>query len=266
MTKKTKLKAKIKMTTQFAGLSLAGLLSIAFCTTSATSQEVSVTSERPVQAAVEQLEDLYRVPITYEDTLYMNEDDFADVTAEVRLDHDGSNPHRVLVPARRTITFPAEAEIGRVKSQSERSAGALMALKNVIDSYALAAGAGEFSVFQDSAGLHVVSRTFRDVSARLETMSPVLEMPVWITKQHRPALDVIEEICRQVSLRGRLPLDVGTVPTNLLANTPVSIDAANAKARDVLESVSEQVGVPLSWHLLCDPRAGCALNIHVPTQ
>jgi hypothetical protein len=264
MKKKTKL--KVKMMTQFAGLSLAGLL-FAFCTTFAASQEVSVTSERPIQMAAERLEDLYRVPITYEDTLYVNEDDFVDVTAEVRLDHDGSNPNRVLVPARRTITFPlAEAETGKMKSQSERSGAALMALENVIDSYTLAGGAGEFSAFKDSAGLHVVSRAFRDGSARSETMSPVLEMPVWITQQHQPALDVIEEICQQVSLRGRTPLDVGTVPTNLLANTPVSVNAKNTNARDVLESISEQVGAPLSWDLLCDPRGGCALNIHVRAQ
>ena len=267
MTKKTKLrtKIKIKMTAQHAGLLLAGLLSIAFCTTFVSSQEVSITSERPIQMAAERLEDLYRVPITYEDTLYMNADDFVDVTAEVRLDHDGNNPNRVLVPVRRTITFLlAEAEISKMKSQPERSAAALMALKSVIDSYALAAGAAEFNAFQDSAGLHVVSRAFHDVSARSETMRPVLEIPVWITQQQRPALDVIEEICQQVSLRGRLPLDVGTVPTNLLANKTVSVDAKNANARDVLESISEQVGVPLSWQLLCDPRGGCVLNLHVP--
>jgi hypothetical protein len=268
--KLTKSNSKINITMtirQRLGL-VAGLLSIVLCSALASGQEVSITGERPVQKAIEKLEDLYRMSITYEDTLYMNAGDFVDVTAEVRLDHDGSNPNRVLVPTRRTITFPlSETAIGKTKSSQERKAAALAALKTMIDSDALAGGNGGFTVNEDAAGLHVISRAFRDASGQSESMRPILEIPVWITLQRQPALDVIEQICQQVSLRGRLPLGVGIVPLNLLANSLVSVDANNATARDVLENISQQIGITLSWDLRCDPREGeCALNMHVPPE
>jgi hypothetical protein len=249
---------------QHAAFWLAGLLSVALCGTCAQAQDVSVTDERPIAKAIEKLEHLYRVPITYEDTLYLNDNDVVDVTAAVRLDNDGSNPHRVLVPVRRTITFALpETQAGAMRSQSGQSAAALAAVKSLLDSYALAGGAGVFDVSENSSGLHVVSRAYADVSGQLQSLKPALETRVSITEGLRPAFDVLDEICGQISLGGRV-VDVGTVPTNLLANHPVNVDVKSASARDILGSISKQIGVPLSWQLFCDPGdGGCALNMHV---
>jgi len=241
------------------------LLSGAFCNAYAQTQDVSVTDERPIAKAIEKLERLYRVPITYEDTLYLNANHFVDVTEAVRLDHGtGNNPQRVLVPARRTITLglPENQSGIATRSEPERSAAAFAAVKNMLDTYALGGGAGAFTVSEDSSGLHVVSRAFVDASGRPQTLKPALETRISLS-QKGPALAVIEEICRQISSGGGV-VDVGTVPVNLLANRQVSVDARNEVARDVLESISKQIAVPLSWQLFCDPGdGGCALNMHV---
>lgn len=256
---------KAMIVKQHVRLWLAGLFTVAFCCTCAQAQDISVTDERPIAKAIEKLERLYRVPITYEDTLYLNDNDIVDVTAGVRLDHDGSNPERVLVPARRTITFPSpETQTARaMRSQSGRSAAALAAVTSLLDSYKLAGGTGDFTVSRNSYGLHVVSRAFTDGSGQPQSLKPALESQVSITQRERPAMDVIEEICRQISSRGGRTVDVGTSPINLLANHLVNVDVKNAGARDVLESISKQIGVPMSWQLFCDPGdGGCALNIH----
>jgi len=246
---------------QHVGYWLAGMVLVAFCAY-AQAEEMSVTDERPVAKAIELLEQRYHVPITYEDTLYLNDNEIADVTAEVRLDHDGSNPQRVLVPVRRTVTFFAP-ETTTGKSQGARLEAALDAVMSLVDSYALAGGAGGFTVSQDASSLHVVARAFTDASGKSQTLKPILEAQVSIAGRPQSAFAAIEEVCRQTSSAARV-LDVGTTPINLLANHPVNLDLKNAQARAVLESISKQMAAPLSWQLFCGPRdGGCALNVHV---
>jgi hypothetical protein len=260
--------SKATLRRQHAGFWLAGFLLAGLHSTCAQTQvrSVTVTYGRPIAQAIEKLEVLYRVPITYEDTLYMNDRDIEDVTAKVRFDHDGSNPNRVLVPATRTITFslPETEGVKTMSSQSERSGAALEAVKNVLDGYVRAGGTGDFTVSEDSFGVHVVSRAFTDASGRLQLLRPLLETHISITQQRSSALDLVEEICRQVS-SGKKVVIVGTIPTNLLANHQV--DATNGEARDLLESISKQIGVPISWELFCGPRDDkCALNMDALPQ
>jgi hypothetical protein len=243
---------------------LAGMMSVALCGGYARAgSNRTVTDERPVAKAIEELERQYRVPITYEDTLYFSGDEVADVTESVRLDHGyGSDATRVLVPVRRTIGF-ALPESGS-ESETARSEAALEAVRGVLDSYALAAGTRAFTVSQDGSGLHVVGRIFRDAAGHEQKMRPFLDKMISMSGQGRPALEVLQEMCRKVSAQGGKVLNLGTAPTNLLAHHQVNLNEKNVRARNVLESVSKQMGVRLSWQLFCDPAdGGCALNLHV---
>lgn len=148
-----------------------------------------------------------------------------------------------------------------MESYSERSAAALAAVRSVLDSYAGAGGAGAFTVSEDASGLHVVSREFKDASGQVQILKPVLETRISMTNSGS-ALDAVEKICQQVNLGSKVGIGLGTVPMNLLANTAVNVDVKNVAARDLLESISKQIGVPLGWELFCDPRdGGCALNM-----
>jgi hypothetical protein len=243
-----------------------GVLSIAVYGTCAHAQEVTLTDGRPIATAIEtlSLEHLYGVPITYEDTLYMNDNDIADITEAVRADHDGSNLNRVLVPVERTITFtlPEPQPSETVRSQSERAEAALAAVKSVLDSYTFSGGAGSFTVSEDSFGLHIISRAFTDASGKSQILKPALETQISITHRLKPALTLINEICKQLSTADGGVVELGAVPMKLLASHLVNVDVTNGAARDILESISKQIEVPLSWELFCD-HDRCALNIHV---
>lgn len=252
---------------QHVSLWLTGLLCVACHGAVSAAQEISVTDERPVAKAIEKLEAIYRVPISYEDTRYLSNNDMTDVTEAVRLDQGkGDDPSRVFVPARRTLTFdlPETPARAAVTSPSERSAAALAALKGLLDSDALAGGTGGFQVSEDSSGLHVVSRSYRDASGRTQKLKPVLDGQITLKVRSQPALDVLDEICKQLSPDGGAAINVGTVPMNLLANSPVDVEAKNVAARDALESISKQIGARVAWQLLCEPGDGeCALNMHI---
>ncbi len=240
---------------------LVSMVSVSLCGIYARAANMSVTDERPVAKAIEELEHRYHVPITYEDTLYFNANDIADVTETVRLDQGvGETASRVFVPTRRTVTFalPDDAATGR-------SAAALAAVKSLLDSYALSEGdAAAFAVSQDSSGLHVVSRGFTDLSGQPQSLKPALDRQISITQRDRTALDALDEICRLISEQGGKVVDLGTSPNNLIATRLVNVDFKNAKAREILESISKQLGVHLSWQLFCGPgEEGCALNLHV---
>lgn len=247
-------------------LSLLGALSIASSACYALAQDVTVTDGRPIAIAIEKLklEHLYGVAITYEDTLYVDDNEIADVTEAVRIDDDSSNFSRVLVPIDRTITFTLpEANTSETeRSQFERSEAALAVMKSVLDSYAYGGGQGDFTVSEDSFGLHVVSRAFTDASGRSQILKPALETKISLTERLQPADDVVEQICRKISSESGIVVIVGAAPTVLLESHLVDVNVKNESAREVLESVSGQIGKPLSWELFCD-RNGCMLNMHV---
>jgi hypothetical protein len=255
---------KSRFTSRHTGFCLTTLLSVAFCGAYAQARDMSVTDERPVAKAIEKLEQLYRVPITYEDTLYLNDNDIKDVTATVRLDHGtGDSAERVLVPARRSITFTLPEAQADAEPSAGHSEASLAAVKALLDRYTLAGGTGAFTVSEDSSGLHVVSRAFIDASGQRQTLKPALDAQISIMQPLQPALNVIEKICSLVSAGGGRTVDLGTIPTNLLATHLVKVDVKNVSAREILEDISKQVGMPLSWQLFCDPAdGGCALNMH----
>jgi hypothetical protein len=132
----------------------------------------------------------------------------------------------------------------------------------VLDSYTFSGGAGSFTVSEDSFGLHIISRAFTDASGKSQILKPALETQISITHRLKPALTLINEICKQLSTADGGVVELGAVPMKLLASHLVNVDVTNGAARDILESISKQIEVPLSWELFCD-HDRCALNIHV---
>jgi hypothetical protein len=244
---------------------LMGVLVFAVCSSTAKAQDMTVSNARPIVAAIEKLnlEHSYRVPITYEDTLYVNDNEIEDATEEVRQDHDGSSLNRVFVPVDRTITI----SLSEVKAAppgtdpTERFEAALHAVQNVLDSYAFSGGPGAFTVSQDASGLHVISRAFTNRSGQSQTLRPALDTRISVKAKGISALVVVEQITKQLSGEG-LAVELGAVPMKLLSYRMVNVDIEQGTARDALETISKQIDTPLSWQLLCDP-AGCALNLHV---
>jgi hypothetical protein len=121
-----------------------------------------------------------------------------------------------------------------------------------------------FSASSGNLAVHVTAQRYLDSGGVLRSFVPFLDATLTISSTKRPALLVVEAIVRLVSRQSQIKVELGIVPTNLLATHLGSMYADSATARDILEEIARQLGAPISWQLFCDPgNEGCALNMHM---
>lgn len=238
-------------------------------TAAENTQAVSVENPRPVAAAIQQIEKMYNVPITYEDARYVND-------SEMAINEQG---HSVIKT--RSVTFtpqtlPSDAALD-IRKQSARSAVA-----DVLRSYNVSRGAEMFTVTDDGEGLHVTPLRFVGKFGSMENASPLLETPISLSPSVRTAAQAVREIAQAISASTGRPVGAGTLPS-LFARHTTTIAASNEPARVVLERLFQEMplgyeskpnkaggshivpGATLSWRLLCgyETSPECSLNIHV---
>lgn len=252
------------------------LLSSTAFVAQAQSVTITVNDPRPVNAAVEQVEKLSGIPISYEDVRYGNPGDTVDVTNSVRNPAQGPAPpgFQVLIPR------GGQLSVGIAVDPATQRLPDALTTANALNSVLAAAAAspvvpGKFNFDTYNGVFFVAPSQSRSAGGSFAPTTAVLSAPVNLPGQQQTALATLEAILQQVSQKTGLKIGLGTMPFGAFARSKVSIAASADPASHVLArlfaavSIAGSVGPPeavagMSYHALFDPKFKTyALNIHV---
>ncbi len=238
---------------------LGGLL-LTVSITRAEPQTAVVQDPRPLAKAIEYLEAVYGVPITYEDPPYASPSEIADVTDQVR----GSKTvgQRILIPRGGSLSFAYETVAPQADKETALLA-ASAAISGLLANYQTSMGSPRFAVTQEPGSLHVVPTRFMDRTGQVQDLKPILDTTVSLPPEGRTAYKLVIDLCEALSVATGQTLIPGTIPNGLLATHKTAFPVSNISARSVLDKLFADIDAPLSWRLLYDPGLNWyVLNIH----
>jgi len=242
---------------------VAGLVLIVSPKLSLTGAEVRtavVQDPRPLAKALEYLENLYGLPITYEDPPYVHPSQITDVTEQVR--GGETMGRRILIPRGGSLSFSYE------KLEQTANRTALLAASAAINGllanyYQRPQGSPQFAMTSEPGSLHVVPTRITDRTGQLQELKPVLDTAVSLPSEDRTAAKLLVDLCEVLSRTTGQTMIPGNVPYALLARHKTAIPVSNIAARSVLNQLFAEIDVPLSWQLFYDPGLNWyVLNIH----
>lgn len=238
---------------------LGGLL-LTVSITSAELRTAAVQDPRPLAKAVEYLEAVYGVPITYEDPPYAHPSEIADVTDQVR----GSKTvgPRILIPLGGSLLIAYES-VAPQRDKETALLAASAAASGLLASYQTSMGRPRFAVIQEPGSLHVVPTRFMDRVGQVQDLKPILDTTVSLSPEGRRADKLVIDLCEALSVATGQTLVPGNIPDALLARHKTAFPVSNISARSVLDKLFAEIDVPLSWQLFYDPGLNWyVLNIH----
>ncbi|MGI8568807.1 MAG: hypothetical protein ACR2KT_06910 [Methylocella sp.] len=219
-----------------------GLMGIFLTNASGAPNTLTVQDARPVAKAIEELDKRYGWQITYEDLPYSDMCEMVDVVTA-----PGAKPR--LVP-KWSLSFA-------LPSTGQDQASAVEVLVNT---YKANGHGNVFAVMHGVRLLHVVPRKVRGLSG---IVKPVLDTVITVEPKERTAEELLDEICKKISIGANTTVEVGMIQVNMFASTKTSIGSSGKTARSILEQLILELGAPLSWQLFYDPEYKMyALNIH----
>jgi hypothetical protein len=259
--------------------------------TYAQSKTIEITDGQPVAEAVEQLEAIYGLPITYEDTITVNVSQMEDVTEKVQRTPDPS--HRIMMIKSRTISFTYKQPSpggGSLQTKAETEAAVADALSSVLEGYAAAGGLETFTVTNEDGIFHVIAINFMNKEGSIQQMTPILDTKITISPTQRTRLSLFREICQSLTKASGISVEEGDFPFNggsEQAQTITNISGSDVTARSLLSQLLAEMaapitkdlvfpgpdgqivlrnavlyeGGPLSWMLACDTDLDCMLHI-----
>ena len=218
-------------------------------------EQITITSGRPLAAIALELERRHGWIVTYEDPPYEFEGDVDDVTGIVRRDFSRPNL-KVLVPRAKSFTF--EYGNGREEVNAAR------VLPTLLEEYHRTfSTVSTFRLLQTGDVFHVVPQASAGRDGNPVNRRAALNTRISIEDSERNGLDLLQEIAKAVSRGSETPIELGTIPVNLFVGTRIRGGARDEVARSVLLRTLSATGVRLSWRLLCQPGLRqCALNVH----
>jgi hypothetical protein len=226
-----------------------------------TNAAISVDDARPIAAALRILEKDYGYSITYEDPEFANPSDIENITSEVAAMQAGrSNGKTILIPKRVAFEFHYKTE--NAKPQEDTAT----LLERMVAEYG-SLGRSTFAVQRrettNGTEWHVVPTRVRDESGVLAEQPALLDRIVSIPPGERSALDMLGEICRQLTLLSGRRVGVGNVPVNPLIAYHAKLGASSESARDVLADLLSRFKNRMVWEFFFDPGLKWyMLNIH----
>jgi hypothetical protein len=226
--------------------------------------QISLTSGRPIGAAILEIERQHGVAISYEDLPLVYVDDVEDVTLEVRRDlaefaARGESPPPVIVPRGGEVSF--SYDINRATGVPISVEGMLAAL---LQASTDAGNAGTFRVSSGRGITHVIPVASKDATGAFVAVTPVLDSVIGLSVENGNGHQVLEAFCEAVSRASGERVVPGTIPVNAFLNTSITLDENQGVARDVLVDILAQLPVRLSWRLLYGPDVRYyALNLHL---
>lgn len=211
---------------------------------------VDVTGERPLHAAVKEIEKRYGVVITYEDPPFLSAGESIDVTNQ-RKPNSVSSSKRILAPVGGRFIFnPPTAATGVV-------------VDRLVGDYNRSQLDATFDLRRSGEVFHIFPSTVRNRSGDLQANRSVLDQIITVPARTRNGLEMLAAIIDAVSGTGaRRLLNVTPMPSPL-ASVKIATGLDRVNARDALMSLIGMTGRPLSWQILCQPGDGEACYISV---
>jgi len=205
----------------------------------ATIRTVSESRTHPVGEAVRLLENVYDLPITYEDPPYVDESELSEHRSSGSL---GAIRFSYELP-------PADA------TEEVRKTLAAKALADVLRSYdALRGSNGWFAVIEGNGGFHVVARRYIK-SGRVQELRAVFDTPISLELKERNGSEALKEICGAASTPGQ-EIIIDWMHAGFQNDlVKASIGASNEPARSVLDRLITELPVTGEVRLdLCPSR------------
>jgi hypothetical protein len=228
--------------------------SLALCQLAyAQSRTFEVADGQPVAKAVEIIEGIYGLPITYEDTTVVNESQLEDVTEQVQRTPDPS--HRIMGIKPRTISFTcklppaAPPSGGSSQTGAEAEAEVANALSSVLDGYAASGGPETFTVTKEEGIFHVVAINFLNKEGKLQQLTPILDTKITILPRQRTRLGLFQEICQSLTKATGISVGEMDFPFNggsLQAQATTTISGSDVTARSLLGMLLAEMAAPMS--------------------
>jgi hypothetical protein len=234
------------------------------CASAQTNETISVDDPRPIAAALQALEKKYGYAITYEDPELTNPLDVKDATSEVAAKHAGrTNGKKILIPKGGAFQFHYHVENGKPQED------ATTLLRRMVAEY----GSLGHSIFtvqtretKNKTEWHVVPTRARDESGLLAEQSALLDRIISIPRKERSALNMLSEICQQLTLVSGRHVGVGNVPINPLIAYHAELGTNGESARDVLDQLLSRFQNQMVWQVFFDPGLKWyMLNLHFVT-
>lgn len=210
-------------------------------TEAATPETITDTTPNRLLAhiAVGKLQDVYGVPITYEDTRQVHESEI-----------DRSVPF-TSKPEGRSITYTftppsPDADFATRK----KMAGEVLA--DVVHKCNAARGMEMFRIIEIDNGFHIVATKFLNASGKMEDLQPIFDTPITLAPGERTGQDVLDEIAQQIdAAKGwNSPAGFGFWwPGGVRPNAidhKVNISATNEPARSVLDRLFKALPINAS--------------------
>ena len=110
---------------------------------------------------------------------------------------------------------------------------------------------------------HVVPVRFRNAGGQFVDQPTLLDNIITLQQGKRRILDIIEDMCQQLSQMSGRRVGIGSIPLNVPGDYEVDYGATNRRARDVLAELLDERGL-MAWQLFYDPGQHVyMLNIHI---
>lgn len=221
--------------------------------TSSKTVTVPAKTGRPVAEAIDLLQQVYGLPVNYEDLPYAYAADLHDVTEQYRLDPGATN--RLIMPRGRPFSFSyADPPV------PEPLAALRTAIGDVILRDAATTGFTRF-VLRETNGLAIAPVRVRDGSGRPTSVRAVLSTPITLAANGRTIDEVLDEIVALVTANSGQQVTLGS-HSHLLGQHTSRVAAMNEPADALLSRVFSELPVRLVWRVLYDPaNREYALNV-----
>ena len=227
-----------------------------------------ITAGRPLHEAARLLEERYRTPVTYEETMWLWDGDKE--TTPIRLG---------LYPKQRTFSLPGGLNPDQTPVLNET------VLEAVLDAYHRQTDGPQFRLFTSTWGLHIVPTRAHGVSGQLVDTHSVLDTYIDLPIESRTPAEHFRALCEAVTKASGVIVKPfapwldqffapnGIAPPRRPLTETEKQDAsfawgAIAPARDALISLAELSATTLTWKLKCSAEPwdqNCVLNF-MPIQ
>jgi hypothetical protein len=216
---------------------------------------LNISDPRPLARAAEQLQQVFGVPINYEDPRYEHSDDVVDVTNDVARNAPAGT--RVIVP--RGGGVKVSVEVPAVTNNPARSAADFQnALSSVLQAYTSAGYATEYQAESVNGMLYITPKRMRMAVGGNARVESVMLTPITFSFQERSGAETLDLIVEALSKTCGYKVQVGVAPVGALLQTRLALGASAQPARDVLARLFAGLtknGQPaLAYHLYFDPQ------------
>lgn len=182
------------------------------------------------------LQELYGVPITYEDTRHVHDSEL-----------DKSNSGKWFKPEPFSITYTVTPPAPGADLPT-RKAAVGQVLQDVVQKYNAARGAEMYQITETENGFHVIPIKFLDASGKMEDFHSILDSPVTIAAGERTVAAVLDGITEQLNAATGKPhgftISFQAVGPNLMLSwqqQKTNLSASNEPARSVFDRLFKEI-------------------------